>query len=121
NTFVKLGNGGSLNLLGGQLALVANTSASVTQTIAGGTVVSGGQTDLLAQSAGDGTIALGLGGMARQAGATLDVSTGAGSPAFSVATSTGNTNGLLGTGPAFATVAGGTTWATASGGNIDGA
>ncbi|HEY7118959.1 MAG TPA: autotransporter-associated beta strand repeat-containing protein [Tepidisphaeraceae bacterium] len=124
NSAAKLGAGGSLNLLGGQLALVANTSTPITQTIAGGTAVSAGQTDLVASSAGGGTITLNLGGIGRLTGATLDVSSGAGSPAFSAATSNGNINGLLAnaalTSSAFATVGGGTTWATASGGNIAG-
>ena len=39
---------------------------------------------------------------------------------FTVTTSTGITNGLLGTGPAFATVGGGSTWATVSSGSIVG-
>jgi autotransporter-associated beta strand protein len=124
NTLVKLGAGGGLSLLGGQLVLVANTTTSITQTIANGTAVSAGHTDVLAQSAGGGTITLNLGGIGRLAGATLDVATGAGSPAFSAATSNGNINGLLTnaalTGSAFATVGGGATWATASGGNVAG-
>ncbi|HEY1381375.1 MAG TPA: hypothetical protein VGF55_31530, partial [Gemmataceae bacterium] len=124
NSAAKLGAGGSLSLLGGQLVLVANTTTAITQTIANGTAVSAGHTDLLAQSAGGGTITLGLGGVGRLAGATLDVNTGAGSPAFSAATSNGNINSLLAnaalTSSAFATVGGGATWATASGGNVAG-
>src|SRR5262249_4479874 len=54
------------------------------------------------------------------AGGTIDVSIGSGAPTFTATTSKGNTNSLLGTGPAFATFNNGATWATASGGNVVG-
>src|SRR5262249_28050275 len=49
-----------------------------------------------------------------------DVSTGSGSPTFNATTLSGNTNGLFGIGPAFATFGGGATWAKVSGGKIVG-
>lgn len=112
--------GGGLTLNGGVFKVVANTATPVTQSITGGTAVAAGHTDVTATSAGGGTITLGLGAITRSAGATIDVVAGSGAPTFTATTSTGNTNSLLGTGPAFATVNNGATWATASGGNIAG-
>src|SRR5262249_14700914 len=111
NTASKMANTGQLVLNGGVLQLNANATTSVTQN-AGSTFAIAGPTDVHATSAGSGTITLVLGPIAGSAGATLDFSA-SGGPGFPFGTSTGNTNGLLGTGPAFATVVGGTTWATA--------
>ena len=57
---------------------------------------------------------LGLAAMSRSPGATLSLS---GSGVLNATTVTGNTNGLLGAGLAFATV-GGNFWLTANGGSI---
>jgi autotransporter-associated beta strand protein len=118
NTASKLGSGG-LTLNGGVLIPFAHPTTPVTQANPGGTAVAAGHTDLIGQSPGGGTITFGLGAITRSAGATLDVSTGSGFPTFAAATSTGNTNGLLGTGPAFATF-GGFTWAASDGNAIVG-
>jgi autotransporter-associated beta strand protein len=122
NTASKLG-GGALTLNGGTLFLDVNTTTPVTQTIPGGTAVAAGHTDIRAASTASGSLTLGLGAVSRSLAGTFDVSLNGGTPTFTVTTSTTNTNGLLGTGPAFATVngyTGATTWATASGGSIVG-
>jgi autotransporter-associated beta strand protein len=122
NPALKLG-GGALTLNGGILLLNVNTTTPVTQNVPGGTSVAVGHTDVRAFSAGGGTLALGLGPITRSAGATFDVgilNNGLPLPTFTVPTTTGNTNGLLGTGPAFATVGGGSSWAKVSGGGVTG-
>ena len=95
--------------------LIANAVTPVTQTIPGGTVVNSGHTDIVAFN--NGTITLAAGAITRSAGATVDFTFNAG-PTFAVTTSAGTTNSLLGTGPAFATVDGGQSWATVSGGTV---
>jgi autotransporter-associated beta strand protein len=116
NIATKLGSG-SLTLDGGVFSMTANSSTPVTQAISAGTMISAGQTDILAT--GTGTITLNAGAIGRVHGATADFALAA-PPTFSVLTSTGVVNGLLGTGPAFATVNGGSTWATVSGGAVAG-
>jgi autotransporter-associated beta strand protein len=115
----KLG-GGALNLSAGTLSLVANTSFPITQTVQGGTTISQGHTDIVATSAGGGTLTLALGTVTRTVLGTLDISIGSGNPAFTVTTTTPATNGLLGSGPAFATFGGGATWAGVTGGTVNG-
>jgi autotransporter-associated beta strand protein len=118
NLASKLG-GGVLTLDGGVLSLTANAGTPVTQTVANGTFVFGGQTDV--KATGIGTITLAAGAISRpNIGATADFSPVTGSLTFGVTTSATTTNGLLGAGPAFATVGGGSTWATASGGAVAG-
>jgi autotransporter-associated beta strand protein len=119
STASKLG-AGAVNLEGGVLSLVANTGSGVTQTVSMGAVANSGHTDVVASSAGGGTLTLNVNALARSAGggATMDISTGAGNPTFTVQTTTGNTNGLIGFGSAFATLNGGGTWATVSGSNV---
>jgi autotransporter-associated beta strand protein len=112
----KLG-GGALTLNGGVLTLTPNQNTPVTQTIPGGTVVNSGHTDI--NATGNGTVTLGAGAITRNAGGTVDF-TLPGTSSFIVTTSTGITNNLLGSGPAFATVGGGSTWATVIGGEITG-
>ncbi len=109
NPASKLG-GGTLTLAGGVLGVKANASVSAAQSISGGTFVTAGQTDIQAV-ASTGTVSLSLGAITRNAGATIDVAGSTGSPNFSVISSAPNTNGLLGSGPAFATFSGGSTWA----------
>jgi autotransporter-associated beta strand protein len=120
NTASKLG-GGALTLNAGILSAVANTTTAVTQTIPGGTVIAQNQSDIIGSSAGGGTLTLALGAITRSGLGTVDISTGSGSPTFTATTSTGNTNGLLGVGPAFVTLGGGATWASVSGGTVTGA
>jgi autotransporter-associated beta strand protein len=112
----KLG-GGALILGGGVFALNANPGTPFTQTIAGGTFVNPGHTDVQARNSG--TITLGAGSITHNLGGTVDFAL-TGGPTFTVTTSTNNFNGLLGSGPAFATVDGGSTWATYSGGTVAG-
>jgi autotransporter-associated beta strand protein len=107
STFTKLGSG-ALNLGGGVLTLKANVNP-VTQTIPGGTVVSFGQTDIGGTS---NNTTLAAGAISRSAGGTANIDI----THLNITTTTGNTNGLLGAGPAFATANG--DWATVSGGSI---
>jgi hypothetical protein len=112
---------GFLNLGRGVLSLVANASTPVNQTLTQIQFDGHGQTDVVATSAGGGSLTVAAGPISRTTvGGTFDASTGAGSPIFALTTTTGNTNNLLGGGPAFATVNGGGTWATASGGTVAG-
>ena len=64
----KLGLGG-LTLGGGLLSLVANTTTPFTQTVAGMTV-NAGHTDVVARSAGGGTLTLAAGAISRSTGGT---------------------------------------------------
>jgi autotransporter-associated beta strand protein len=114
NTATKFASG-SLTLGGGSLILIPKSGTPITQTIPQGTVVSAGHTDVTGISGG--TIALDAGSITRTGAGTVDFNFS--SPTFAVNTSANVLNGLLGNGPAFATV-GGTTWATASGGAITG-
>jgi autotransporter-associated beta strand protein len=113
----KIGSGG-VTSTGGVLSLVGNTSFPITQTIAGASTFSQSQTDIVATSAGGGSLTLAFGTIGRGSGGTFDISTGSGNPTFTVTTTTGATNGLLGTGTAFATLGGGSNWASVSGGTI---
>ena len=118
NTAAKVGGAnGMLTLGGGVLSLTANAGTPVTQTIPGGTSVLGGHTDVGAT--GTGTITLNTGAITRTFFGTVDFGVGgSGGLTFNVTTSAATSNGLLGTGPAFATVNGGQSWATVSGGAI---
>jgi autotransporter-associated beta strand protein len=111
STATKLGSG-ALQLNGGVLQLTANASIQVTQSFSGGTLVASGHTDTRDSGFGAAVI-YAAGNIARSVGGTVDFSNLA-----SPSTTTGNTNGLLGNGPAFGTVGGGSNWATNSGGNI---
>ena len=77
------------------LGLVPNSGTPLTQTIPGGTVVNSGHTDI--HAVGAGTITLSAGAIARSVGGTADFTFNDG-PTFTVTTSTGATNGLLGSG-----------------------
>ncbi len=117
-TTTKL-NGGGLYLYGGVLSFSPNGSSPFTQTIPAGTFVNAGQTDVRCPY--QGTVTLAAGAITHSVGGTVDFApANSGGTVFSITTTTGNTNGLLGTGPAFATVNGGATWATVSGGAIVG-
>lgn len=113
NQSSKLG-GGVLTSSGGDLVLVPPAVAAVTQNVVS-TALTAGHTQVNAQAGGNVTI--GLGAITRSAPATLDLSPGGAN--LSVATSNTTTNGLLGNGPAFATV-GGRFWASASLGQLTG-
>jgi fibronectin-binding autotransporter adhesin len=117
NTASKL-NGGGLTLNGGVLQVVPNAATAVTQSIPGGTNFFTGHTDILAT--GTGTATLALGSASRGVTATADFSPSASNPSFSVTTTTGNTNGLLGNGFAWATYGGGSTWAASLLNNVTG-
>jgi autotransporter-associated beta strand protein len=106
---------GPLTLDGGLLTLRPNSSTAVTQVV-GGLVVAAGHTDVQAVTPSSGTVTLAANGILRTAGATADFTPSGGTTTFAVTTNTGNTRGLLGPGPAFATFNGGVTWAIASGG-----
>jgi T5SS/PEP-CTERM-associated repeat protein/autotransporter-associated beta strand protein len=112
NTAVKVGGGGLDSYGGADLVVVPNASTPVTQNVAS-TSVRNGHTEIgLAQSGA--LVTFGLGAINWQAG-TLNVP----SAGMSVMTTTTNTNGLLGPGPAFATIGGGA-WAAQSGGSLSG-
>jgi autotransporter-associated beta strand protein len=66
----KIG-GSVLTLSGGVLSLVANPATPVTQTV-GGTTVAAAQTDVVASSAGGGTLTLAMGAVTHSPGGTLD-------------------------------------------------
>jgi autotransporter-associated beta strand protein len=115
NTATKLNTsaGGSLTLGGGVLSMVPNASTSVTQTISGGTILQAGQTDVSATGSGA-AITLGAGNITHNTGGTVDFAL-TGGPTFSVTTSASTNFFIL---PGYATVNGGATWATVSGGAI---
>ena len=116
NTATKLGSG-PLTLGGGVLSLNVNTSTAVTQTITGNTIITGGHTDVGAN--GNGTMTLAAGALPRTGFGTVDFGLSSnGSQTFNVTTTEVTTNGLLGIGPAYATVMGGQSWATVSGGAV---
>jgi fibronectin-binding autotransporter adhesin len=102
NAAVKFGASNTLISTGGDLVIVPSPSGFVIQNAAA-TTLNGGHTQVT--FAGGGLVAtLGIAVVTRSAGATIDF---AGSPQpFGVTTTTGNTRGLLGTGPAFATIDG---------------
>jgi autotransporter-associated beta strand protein len=118
NTASKLGTG-PLTLNGGVVSLTANPGTPVTQTVSGNTFVNSG--DTYVTSTGMGTVTLAIGNIVRSpGGGTIDFAPVAGPLTFNITTPMGSTNGLLGTGAPFATVGGGDTWATTSGGTIAG-
>jgi autotransporter-associated beta strand protein len=112
NTATKLGSG-QLQLNGGVVQLTSNAGILVTQSFSGGTLVGAGHTDMY-QSGSGLEVEYQSGNITRNAGATVDFSL------VNASTTTGNTNGLLGSGPAFSTVGGGSFWATNSGGSLVG-
>jgi autotransporter-associated beta strand protein len=112
----KAAPGASLVLDNGILEVVGNSKNSITQAYSGGTTITAGHTDITFTSGGRPTT-LNLSAITRSAGGTTDFRP---STNFIIATTTGNTNGLLGTGTAFATTNQGLTWATASSGAIVG-
>jgi autotransporter-associated beta strand protein len=114
-TATKLSSG-VVTLNGGVLSFVPNAGTGVTQAFPNGTVFAAGHTDIQGPSSGTSNT-LNLGSISRAAGATADLSIPFGST-FVLPTSAPVTNGLLGNGPAFATVEGGFSWATVSGGNV---
>ncbi|HEX4591736.1 MAG TPA: hypothetical protein VH120_17495, partial [Gemmataceae bacterium] len=124
NPASKLGGGG-LTLAGGDLFLVPNSGTAVTQSIPGATAFTSGHTKI-GSLGGVSALTLAAGAMTRAVGATADfIDNGGNNPhPLNVTTSATNTNGLLGTGPAFATFemngyeSG--TWATVSGGSVAG-
>jgi autotransporter-associated beta strand protein len=115
NTSAAAPRPNTLTLGGGALILLANSGAPVTQTVANGTVVSAGQSDVTA--VGPGTLALGAGAISRNTGGTVDFTLSSGSLTFNVTTSNAPNNGLLGT---YGTVGGGSTWATVVAGGVFG-
>jgi fibronectin-binding autotransporter adhesin len=118
NTASKMANG-ALTLDGGSLTFVPNHTTAVSQTMQAGTMIAAGHADISAF--GTGTVTFNTGGViGRSAGATADFTPSAGTTTFTIATTTGTTDGLLGSGPAYATVASGTSWATVASGNIVG-
>jgi fibronectin-binding autotransporter adhesin len=117
NTAAKLGSG-PLTLGGGVFSLTANSGTPVTQAISAGTTVSVGHTDV--RATGTGTLTLNAGAVTRTGPGTSDFVPGAGGLTFNVATTAGTVNGLLGTGPAFATFNNESTWATVNSGAIAG-
>ena len=108
NTATKIASGG-LRLSGGILSLLA--PASGVNDAASGTLLAANHNEI---SVAAGAAGLELGPITRSAGATLNFS-GAPGTFLAVGTSTGNTNGLLGAGPAYAT-ASGISWSTTSNG-----
>jgi autotransporter-associated beta strand protein len=109
----------SLYLNGGQLQFTANSATPFTQSVPGGTSIVAGHTDVSATS-GTGSVTFAAGSITHSVGGTVDFTPSSSGPTFAITTSAGNTNGLLGTGPAFATVNGASTWAINSGGTIAG-
>jgi autotransporter-associated beta strand protein len=116
STTSKVQTSGSSQLVldGGTLMFVPNASTPATQSFPNGTSLIAGHSDVVASGAG--TVTFNAGAITRSAGATVDFSPSASAPTFSIQTSTINSNGLLGLGPAFATINGGTNWAVQSGG-----
>jgi autotransporter-associated beta strand protein len=114
STSQKAAAGASLVLDNGILQVIGNGKNNVSQAYTGGTTINAGHTDITFNSSARQTT-LDLSGITRFAGGTIEVEP---SMNFTLATTAGNSNGLLGTGTAFATANDGTTWATASGGNI---
>jgi autotransporter-associated beta strand protein len=120
NTTTRLGTGGVLDLTRGVLLLQANASNAVTQVDSNTWFAGGGHVDIQLSTANTGTVTLVTGAITRTSGCTADLNPITGARTLIINTSAGVTNGLLGTGPAYATVGGGSTWATVSGGAIVG-
>jgi fibronectin-binding autotransporter adhesin len=110
NTASKLS--GFITLDGGVLLFTSHPVTTVAQTVLG-TSVAAGQTDV--RGGGIGTVTFNAAGITHTTGGTVDFVPSASGPTFAIQTSTTNTNGLLGAGPAFATVNGGSNWAAQSG------
>jgi autotransporter-associated beta strand protein len=110
NTASKLG-GGDLVLVDGEFCLLPNAVTAVTQTVpSGNTIVSTGDTLLLANS-GSSHITLNLGTLTRISTGTVDIVRDANS---TVTTTTGLTNGILGGWAAVNS----SSWATKSGSSM---
>jgi fibronectin-binding autotransporter adhesin len=98
----------------GELQLIRHASTAINQSTSGTTLTSG-HTNIDVSGDGSGAVTLGLGIINTGGQRTLNVT---GSGPFTVTTAGGNTRGLMGTGPAFATFNG--RWAAISGGAITG-
>ncbi|MES2923386.1 MAG: autotransporter-associated beta strand repeat-containing protein [Verrucomicrobiota bacterium] len=107
-----INNASSLRMFGGTLAVTGKASTANTQTFAGLTLDPGISNLNSTAGATGGTTAVTLGTITRNPGATLNVATIAAGTSY--ATSTGNSNGILG---GFATV-NFADWATVTGGNL---
>jgi autotransporter-associated beta strand protein len=108
NTAVKVGSG-NLTSTGGTVTIQPNTGTGVTQNFAS-TSLNAGDTEL---TVGSGIMpTFGLGAMTRASGATFSNTSGS----AAITTTTGNTNGLWGNGPAFATS--GAAWLTNNGSGV---
>jgi autotransporter-associated beta strand protein len=102
-----------LALDGGLLLFTSNPGPPVTQS-ATATTVAAGHTDV--RGSGIGTVTFNAAVISHSLGGTVDFTPSSSGPTFTIQTSTGNSSaGLLGTGPAFATVNGGANWAVQSG------
>jgi fibronectin-binding autotransporter adhesin len=120
NTASKLAVGG-LTLNGGGLGFYPNGTTAVTQPIQAGTSVAAGHTTVQILNSGAAALTLAAGAINRSFGATADFNPSTGSSTFTITTTTGTFNGLLGSGPAaYATVDNGATWATEVNGNVSG-
>jgi hypothetical protein len=111
---------GSLTLSSGTLGLGPYLELAATDTIPGGTNVAAGHSSIVYENVfvgGEG-LTFNLGAITRAIGGMVDFNDMEGLPPLFLTTTTGNTNGLLGSGPAFATFGGGWEWAADSGGVI---
>jgi autotransporter-associated beta strand protein len=113
NNLVNSGN--ALTLGGGTLSLLGYAGASNAQTFNGTTVNAGASTISVAPGSG-GTFTLSLGAITRNAGGVLNFTAGSGG-SITIATSSSNSNGILGPW-AFVGSGASTRYATVSGGNI---
>ncbi|MDZ7615931.1 MAG: autotransporter-associated beta strand repeat-containing protein, partial [Patescibacteria group bacterium] len=115
----KLNGSRALDMRGATLQIIGNASADTLQTVASFTMATGAGLNVIDVTAGSGrTATLALGALTRNTGAgTLRINLN--NAGAAVTTSTGNTNGIVGS-AAYTTVKDGTgTWfGTNSGGNI---
>ncbi|HEY1381376.1 MAG TPA: autotransporter-associated beta strand repeat-containing protein [Gemmataceae bacterium] len=114
NTAVKFAGTSPFSSAGGDVELVGNSATAITQNT-GGTTLTAGHTQVN-RSGGAAAVTFGAGGFTRSAGTTFDATN---TGTLAVTTTTGMTNGLLGPGPAFATL-NGSLWAGVSGGQLAG-
>jgi hypothetical protein len=101
NTASKLGGGG-LTSDGGDLVVVPHASTAITQNF-DFTALTAGHTEFVLNQS---NFTIGLGAITRSAGATLNFSPTGSAILFALSPTATNTNGLLGTGSAFATALG---------------
>ncbi|HSV13828.1 MAG TPA: hypothetical protein VLI90_06185, partial [Tepidisphaeraceae bacterium] len=115
-TATKIASSNPLNLNGGTLQFFTGNGV-ITQNFST-TNVGAGDTDVqgIINTGGTGNVTFGAGAINHSVAGTVDFQPQSG--VLAITTSTGNTGGLLGTGPAFATVNGGANWAMALGGNV---